>query len=58
MKLRILSAAIEDLASGRTFYDQQGPGLGDYFFDSLFAEIDSLVLFGGMHSVRHGHHRM
>ncbi len=58
MKLRILTSAIEDLAGGRAFYDHQGPGLGDYFFDSLFAEIDSLVLYGGTHSVRHGYHRM
>ncbi len=35
MKLKILSSAIEDLAEGRIFYDKQGEGLGEYFFDSL-----------------------
>jgi hypothetical protein len=41
MKVRILRSAIEDLAAGRKFYDQQQAGVGDYFFDSLFSEIDS-----------------
>ncbi len=58
MKLRILTPAIEDLAAGRAFYDHQCPGVGAYFFDSLFAEIDSLVLYAGTHPVRHGYHRM
>ncbi len=56
--MRILTPVIEDLASGRAFYDHQGPGVGDYFFDSLFAEIDSLVLYAGIHPIRHGYHRM
>ncbi len=50
MKLRILTSAIEDLSRGRMFYDAQGDGLGDYFFDSLFSEIDSLSVFAGIHS--------
>ena len=49
MKLRILTSAIEDLSRGRMFYDAQGDGLGDYFFDSLFSEIDSLSVFAGIH---------
>ena len=44
MKVRILRPALDDLASARQFYDLQQEGVGDYFFDSLFAEIDSLVL--------------
>jgi hypothetical protein len=43
MKLRILRPALEDLAAGREFYDLQSEGVGIYFFNSLFAEIDSLV---------------
>ena len=48
MKLRILRPALEDLADGRRFYEMQGEGLGDYFFNSIFSEIDSLVLYGGV----------
>jgi len=29
---------MEGLAAGRKFYDRQEAGVGDYFFDSLFAE--------------------
>ena len=45
MKIQILRAAMDDLAVGRKFYDRQEAGVGDYFFDSLFAEIDSFVSF-------------
>ena len=48
MKVRILSSAFNDLASGRAFYDDQGAGLGDYFYDSVFSDIDSLALYGGI----------
>jgi hypothetical protein len=40
MKIEILPSAMEDLADGRGFYDRQGIGVGDYFLQSLFADID------------------
>ncbi len=49
MKIQILSSAMEDLDAGRDFYDLQEPGVGDYFQDCLFSDIDSLVLYGGIH---------
>jgi len=58
MKVRVLRTALEDLAAGREFYDRQSEGVGGYFFDSLFAEIDSLVLYAGIHSMRFGYHRL
>ena len=58
MKVRILSSAFEDLAVGRAFYESQGSGLGDYFFDSVFSDIDSLVLYGGIHPKVTGFHRL
>ena len=58
MRVRILDSALEDLDRGRTFYDHQGEGLGAYFLDSLFSEIDSLVLFGGIHSRVFGYQRL
>jgi len=54
MKVQVLRSAMEDLAAGRKFYDRQEAGVGDYFFDSLFAEIDSLALYAGIHSVHFG----
>ncbi len=58
MKIQVLRSAMEDLAAGRKFYDRQEIDLGDYFFDSLFAEIDSLALYGGIHAVHFGFHRL
>ena len=58
MRVRILRPALEDLAAGREFYDRQCEGVGGYFFDSLFAEIDSLVLYAGIHRVQFGYHRL
>ena len=49
MKIKLLSSAKNDLAIGRSFYEKQGEGLGEYFFDSLFSDIDSLILYGGIH---------
>ena len=47
MKIEILSSAMTDLVEGRQFYDKQSEGLGEYFFDSLFSDIDSLTLYAG-----------
>lgn len=58
MNVRVLTSALNDLADGRRFYDLQGPGIGSYFFDSLFSDIDSLALYGGIHSKVFGFHRL
>jgi hypothetical protein len=58
MKLRILTSAFTDLAAGRAFYESQAQGLGDYFFDSVFSDIDSLALYGGIHPKVMGYHRL
>lgn len=58
MRVRILTSAVDDLAAGRIFYDNQGEGLGDHFFDSVFSDIDGLALHGGVHRKVFGYHRM
>jgi len=40
MKIVVLPAARDDLKEGFRFYECQGEGLGDYFLDSLFSDID------------------
>ena len=58
MKLRLLASAFNDLADGRDFYERQGEDLGGYFLDSLFSDIDSLVLYAGIHRQVFGFHRL
>ena len=40
------------------FYAKHGESLGTYFLDSLFSDIDSLELFGGIHRKLFGYHRL
>ena len=47
MKIRILPSALKDLAKSRRFYERHGVGLGIYFMNTLFSDIDSLALYGG-----------
>ena len=59
MKIRILSSASLDLVAGYRFYEQQSEGLGDYFLDSLYSDIDSLLVCAGVHAVHFGkYHRL
>lgn len=55
--IRILSAARGDLIRGYRFYEGQAPGVGRYFLDTLFSDIDSLGLNAGMHPVFFGRYR-
>lgn len=59
MRIEILVSAQDDLIAGYNFYENRSQGLGNYFLDSLFSDIDSLRLFAGIHSVHFGCcHRM
>lgn len=58
MKIRILSGAKEDLWDGFVFYEKQERGIGDYFLDSISADIDSLLIHHGYHRQFFGFHRM
>ncbi len=49
MNIRILPSALKDIERGRKFYERQGKGLGAYFIDAIFSDIDSLVLYAGIH---------
>ena len=58
MKIQILDAAEQDLIDGFNFYNSREVGLGDYFLDSLFSDIDSLYLYAGIHSIHFTFYRM
>jgi hypothetical protein len=54
MKILVLDAAQQDLVSGFRFYEVQEAGLGSYFLDSLYSDIDSLQFFAGIHMIVDG----
>ena len=57
MNIEILDAAREDLVEGGNFYERRETGLGDYFLDCLFSDVESLILFAGVHPIFYGLHR-
>jgi hypothetical protein len=58
MRVQILDEAQRDLVESYRFYEGQGEGLGDYFLDSLFSDIDSLQFYAGIHPVYFGYNRL
>lgn len=51
MKIRILGSASRDLLDGYRFYETQATGVGTYFLDTLFSDIDSLAINAGVHAI-------
>jgi len=45
------------LQAGFSFYEIQHVGIGDFFLDSIYSEIDSLLLYAGIHRKIFGYHR-
>ncbi len=58
MRVEITEAAEWDLEEGYHFYERQSEGLGDYFLDTLYSDIDSLAYFAGIHRIVFGYHRL
>lgn len=51
MKIKILHSANQDLIDGYWFYEKQAKGIGGYFLDTLFSDIDSLKIYAGIHPI-------
>ncbi|MBU6183412.1 MAG: type II toxin-antitoxin system RelE/ParE family toxin [Verrucomicrobia bacterium] len=58
MKISVQPSALEDLRVGFEFYERQQSGLGGYFLDSLYSDIDSLLLYAGIHPRHLGKYRL
>ncbi len=58
MRIELLDSAEKDLLNGFKFYERQSKGLGDYFLNSLFSDIESLYLYAGIHALHFGYHRL
>jgi hypothetical protein len=58
VNISIQPSALPDLRVGFRFYEKQQTGLGGYFLDSLYSDIDSLLLYAGIHSQHFGKYRI
>ena len=58
MRILNLPSARDDLSAGFDFYERQQEGLGNYFLESLFSDIESLGLYAGIHPKQFGYHRL
>ena len=54
----VLADAAEDIEAARDFYEAQEAGVGQYYVDSILADIESLGLFSGIHPIHLDFHRM
>ena len=54
----VMKEVADDLNDGKAFYEQRESGIGEYFWDSLIADIESLVIYAGVHVREHGLYRM
>ena len=50
--------ALDDLKRGQYFYELQAPKLGDYFFDALVIDIESLSIYAGIYVKEYGYYKM
>jgi len=59
MRIKLSSMAERHLQAGYRFYESQSEGLGNYFLDSLMADVESLHIHAGVHAVYFGnYHRL
>jgi len=58
MIVEIREEACGDLHVGYRFYEEQAAGLGRYFLECIFADIDALRQFAGIHESVDGYQRM
>ena len=54
MTIEVLDQARDDLVEGFNFYEAQQTGLGSYFLSNLYADIESLRLYRGLHERAYG----
>jgi hypothetical protein len=49
VRIEILEQAAEDLIDGFHFFEEREKGLGAYFLSNLYADIESLHFYAGIH---------
>lgn len=56
--VQLLREAVRDLEAGRAFYERQQAGIGEYFWDGLIADMESLLIHAGVHQQEQGYYRL
>jgi hypothetical protein len=54
----ILEQADYDIEYAKQFYNLSGINVGDYFFDCIMSDIESLAIYAGIHNKHFGLYRM
>lgn len=54
----ILDEAVYDLEEGKAFYNLKELGIGEYFWDCLISDIESLIIYAGIHKKKFGWYQM
>lgn len=54
----VLDEAIYDLECGKEFYDKNEYGVGNYFWCSLISDMESLIIYAGIHHKKFDFYRM
>lgn len=57
MNVEIRDEALLDIAEGVAFYDRRNHGAGDYYYQQIFEDIESLIETAGIHETHFGYHR-
>lgn len=55
-EVAVLEEVSEDIEEGISFYEEQESWVGEYFFDSIVSDIESLRFYAGMHSKHFGYY--
>ena len=58
MNIQILTEAKNDIAKGADFYESQSLGLGQYFLNTIFADIESLRIYCCVHIKIENYYRL
>ncbi len=57
MNVEVLDEARLDIVDGVAFYDRLSDGAGDYFYQRIFDDIESLSETAGIHETHFGYYR-
>lgn len=58
MNIQILTPAKIDISNGADFYEYQAQGLGKYFLNTIFSDIESLRIYCGAHIKIENYYRL